>query len=99
MPSSVSQASVSAGLPPSSLAASECQASIVLGGNSAITRSLRIARDYTARRRASSIEGNPCCRSGLGGHGGKAIGAVTRPPFREIFFRGACKQQAKNRRP
>jgi hypothetical protein len=48
------------------LAASACHSSNVLGGNSAITRSLRIARDYTAGRREASIERTWCCRFGVG---------------------------------
>src|SRR5712664_3329843 len=100
MPSRVSRASVSALLPPSSLAASARHSSSVLGGNSAITRSLRSAQksgeDYTARRREASIEGARCGRFGLGGDRGKAIRPAERVLRREIFFRRACYLQEKN---
>src|SRR6266567_3197677 len=56
MPSSVSQSSASAGLPPSSLAASACQSAKVFFGKSAISAFLPQLGDYSAASAASSIE-------------------------------------------
>src|SRR6266851_7949631 len=56
MPSSVSQSSASAGLPPSSLAARACQSARVFSGKSAISAFLPQPVDYNAAPAASSID-------------------------------------------
>src|SRR6266851_9615974 len=56
MPSSVSQSSASAGLPPSSLAARACHSARVFSGKSAISAFLPQPVDYNAAPAASSID-------------------------------------------
>jgi hypothetical protein len=72
-----------------------------LGGNSAITRSLRTAQksggDYTARRREASIERARHCRSGLVGPTGQADPLGEGAAFPRNFLSRRLLIQAKYR--